>query len=770
MACNLLIVVALVTVHSAASVRSVSSVSDQALALEQQWTKYLDEDSKETPIQRVVRLLKEMKSQLEKEADADAELYDQMVCWCETNEKEKTKAIADADAKDKDLTAEIEERSARFGVLQTEIAATKKLIAEETQALAEATALREKEYGEFTEEEKDMIQAITNLKNAIQVLSRVHGGSFLQLSPQIMSSLHAVLQDAAYKHELLMGDDPAAQAKRNSMQAALISIQQGQSQGAAAARLRGLQEALDVNNKAPAETTLPLYLASKVLAQNAAQSNSGAFVQKGAQPAGAGESYAPASGVIFGILKQLKDDFESSLSTAQKEEIKAQEAYAELKATKEEQIAAAKAKLESLQQEDAENKKALFDCKEDIAAIREQRSLDVEFLRNLKLTCQGLDKQWAERSKVRGDEIKAVSEAIAIITDDDAADLMRKTVTFLQTGWASNANAEEHAKRASAASVLRRLLQTPEFDDLLDAWHGRNEKSVATLETPKAQLSTLVVSVQLDAFTKVKEAMDKMITELKAQQEEEVKLKEFCTTEFNQNEQNTYTKTEEKADLERKIAELTSHIKQLTKDIGEAEEQIATSKKEIKKAGEAREKENAEYQQTISDQRATQTILAKALKKLEGFYKKSLLQQKEDPTPPVHFQPMKKNAGASPVMGLIEQIIEESKATESEAVTAEASAQAAYEQFVKDSNGLIDELTTAITEKTKGKADAELEMTQAEADKKSTEGELADLASYKADLHDQCDFVLKNFDIRQKARLLEIEAIQKAKAILSGMA
>jgi len=348
---------------------------------------------------------------------------------------------------------------------------------------------------------------------------------------------------------------------------------------------------------------------------------------------------------------------------------------------------------------------------------------------------------------------------------------MRKTVTFLQVSWASNANTEEHARRSNAASVLRRFLQAPQFDDLLDAWHGRNDKAVATLETPKAQLSTLVVSVQLDAFTKVKEAMDKMIAELKAQQEEEVKHKEFCTTEFNQNEQNTYSKTEEKEDLERKIASLTSLIEKLTKEIAEAEDQIANSKKEIKKAGETREKENAEYQQTISDQRATQAILDKALKKLESFYKKkALLQEKQDPAPPVQFQPMKKNAGASPVMGLIEQIIEESKVVEKEAVAGEASAQAEYEQFVKDSNGLIDELSNAITEKTKGKAEANMEKSQAEADKESAEGELADLASYKADLHDQCDFVLKNFDIRQKARKLEIEAIQKAKAILSGMA
>merc|ERR1719393_952055 len=136
---------------------------------------------------------------------------------------------------------------------------------------------------------------------------------------------------------------------------------------------------------------------------------SGAFVQKGAQPVAA-ESYTPRSGVIFGILNQLKEEFETNLSTAQKEEIKAQEDFAQLKATKEEQIAAAKEKLESMQQDHAGNKKALYDAKEDLELTRKQRSEDVEFLRNLKLTCQDLDKQWEERSKTRSEEMKAVAE------------------------------------------------------------------------------------------------------------------------------------------------------------------------------------------------------------------------------------------------------------------------------------------------------------------------------------------------------------------------
>merc|ERR1719161_1005986 len=318
------------------------------------------------------------------------------------------------------------------------------------------------------------------------------------------------------------------------------------------------------------------------------------FVQKGSQPAGAGESYAPASGQILGILKQMKEVFETNLASSQKEEVKGQEDYAGLKATKEEQVAAAKKSLEEMLQEQADNKKALYDCKEDLEVTRQQRTEDVEFLRNLKVTCGDLDHQWEQRSKMRTEEIKAVAETIEIVTSDDARDLMSKTVTFIQT--ASQTTTAERMMRMSAAAVLRRAMQQPEFDDLLDAWRGRRAPEG---DKPRTQLAMLTMSVQLDAFTKVKEAMDQMVAELKDQQKEEVKLKEFCTTKFNENEQQTYTKTEEHKDLEQKIDGLATDIERLTKEIKEATETIATTEIEIKKASETREKENAEYQTTV---------------------------------------------------------------------------------------------------------------------------------------------------------------------------
>merc|ERR1719311_422494 len=142
---------------------------------------------------------------------------------------------------------------------------------------------------------------------------------------------------------------------------------------------------------------------------------------------------------------------------------------------------------------------------------------------------------------------------------------------------------------------------------------------------------------------------------------------------------------------------LTKQIKQLEEEIAALKKQVAETEIAIKKASETREAENAEFQTTVADQRATQAILAKALKKLKSFYDKAaaaLLQQ----TPPVQFNSYKKNAGAGPVMGMIEQIVEDSKKLESEAVAAEKQAQSDYEGFVKDSNSLIADLTTSVEE------------------------------------------------------------------------
>jgi hypothetical protein len=790
MAGSAILVLLLAAAAPASAAGAVSENGQQRQqALEAAWSKDLDPLSPpgttnlgetklvdyKSPIHRVVSLLEKMKAELTAEADKEAAMYDKMVCWCETSEKEKTKAVADAEAKESSLEAELDARQGRFGTLATEIDQAKVDIKELTEALKTATAIREKGAEEFRAEETDLVQAIDNLRNAIFVLGKHQGGSsFLQMDASLLTGMRVLLRDAALRYELLRAKISSREGAKKQQQplAALLQTKTGSAQAeqSLSPAAADLFAALDVSaGSGGVPQELPLKFAQALVKRASAQGSS--FLQK--QPLYA--SYSARSDGIYGILTQMQEEFEAELKLAQKTETTAVSDYEALAAAKSAQITATKAKLDEMEAEFAGNQKAISDAQEDLELTRNQRTEDVKYLQNLQTTCNDLDTEWERRSKTRAAETVAVAEALVILTEDDSKDLMKKTVTLLQVN--SQESAVMQARKARAASVLRKAAQLPDFDadDLLAAWSNRRSgagKAKAKVGAgPRSELSTLALSVQLDSFTKVKEMMDTMIAELKKEQVEMVKFKSYCIKELDETDKTTYKKTVLKQDLETKIDQLAALMEKLAKEIGEAETNVEDTKTEILKASQNREVENSEFQTLVADQRATQAILTKALTRLSAFYKKTAggdLLQKAAQTPPVQFNAYKVNADSSPVMGLLKQIIEDSVALETEATSAERKAQADYEAMVKGSNGLIAELEEAITAKSKAIATAKADTADTTMDLDSTIAELESLAAYDADLHAQCDWLMKNFDIRQKARTEEMEAIQAAKSILSG--
>merc|ERR1711972_1280652 len=204
------------------------------------------------------------------------------------------------------------------------------------------------------------------------------------------------------------------------------------------------------------------------------------------------------------------------------------------------------------------------------------------------------------------------------------------------------------------------------------------------------RLSALAYQVKLDAFTRVKKAIDDMISQLLKEKADEIKHKDFCVDEFNTNQLQTEKKEREKKDLIAKIEDLEMTIKALTEAIDTLKAEIAEMQVQLKRAGEDREKENKEFQTTVADQRATQKLLKAALTILEDFYgKKALLQEPAGPPPPAGFEAYKKNQASGGVMGMMQQIIDDAKAMEAEAIRSEEDAQKAYEDFVKETNASI---------------------------------------------------------------------------------
>merc|ERR1711865_943566 len=160
-------------------------------------------------------------------------------------------------------------------------------------------------------------------------------------------------------------------------------------------------------------------------------------------------------------------------------------------------------------------------------------------------------------------------------------------------------------------------------------------------------------------------------------------------------------------------------------------------------------------------------ILAKALDKLATFYdeaalaqtgKRAILKQ----TPPVAQMEYKKSSGAGGVMSMIEKLIYDTKDITAESKKSESEAQAAYEAFVADTNDSVANLTKEITSETKARAGAKKDLSATNSDHADAVTELENLGKYNGDLHAECDYVMKNFGIRQDARAAEVASLQQA--------
>jgi len=264
-----------------------------------------------------------------------------------------------------------------------------------------------------------------------------------------------------------------------------------------------------------------------------------------------------------------------------------------------------------------------------------------------------------------------------------------------------------------------------------------------------------------------------MVGDLKEEKDADIKQKDFCNEKLNQNDQDQVLKARDIEKLDAKIQDLTSQIDELATAIAALEAEIKDMQVQLKRAGEDREIENSDFQQTVADQRATQTLLKKALGVLKGVYAKAALMQAKStdpagPPPPPGFKTYKKAGGAGGVVGMLEQIISDAKTLEADAIKSETDAQTAYESFVKETNKSLDQKTRDITNKSDTKAQAEVDKTAAEEAREAALNEQQQLKNQEADLHKSCDFLLQNFDTKQAALDQEVEALGQVTAVLKG--
>merc|ERR1719152_36163 len=207
---------------------------------------------------------------------------------------------------------------------------------------------------------------------------------------------------------------------------------------------------------------------------------------------------APASGEIFGILKQMKESFETNLANSQKEEMQSQKDYEDLKAAKDEEIVAGQSQIDTKTSELAATDEKNAQSKQNLEDTEASLAADTEFLAVLKEKCANMDQEFEERTKTRQLEIQAVSKALAFLSSDEAHDLFTRTFNpaLVQTQSAASSK-----RRNAISKVLAQAAK--KFSD--------------------PALSTLAVRARLDAFTKVKKSIQDMVDKLIKEKEDEIK-------------------------------------------------------------------------------------------------------------------------------------------------------------------------------------------------------------------------------------------------------
>merc|ERR1719473_1781496 len=184
--------------------------------------------------------------------------------------------------------------------------------------------------------------------------------------------------------------------------------------------------------------------------------------------------------------------------------------------------------------------------KKDLEDTSTALDADTKFLADLKPKCESAESEYMARSKVRNEEIQAVSETIGILTDDDAKDMLLK---FVQVSSSTKVT----RSRERAAMLL-------------------NQKARA-LHRPR--LSALAISMRNDAFAKVLENIAAMVAVLKKETKDEIQQKDFCEKEIHENEMAATDKANTKDDLAQTIEDLESSSVTLKEEIAATKTEIA---------------------------------------------------------------------------------------------------------------------------------------------------------------------------------------------------
>jgi len=318
--------------------------------------------------------------------------------------------------------------------------------------------------------------------------------------------------------------------------------------------------------------------------------------------------YAPQSGQIVGILKQMEDEMAKALEEAETTEADAIKAYDALIAAKEKEVETLNAQIEEKLTRKGELGVELAGGLNELEDTEISVAEDKKFIAELETGCETKEKEWAEVCKTRQEELVALAETIKILNDDDALELFKKTLPSAASLLQVTETAQSLRKRALSA--------------IREAVNSRAQLGAQ----PQLDLIALALQGKSQGFEKVIGMIDEMVANLKKEQTADEAKKDYCDKEFDTSEDKKKELDLKVSDSATAIEELEGSIATLTEEIAAVEAGIKALDKAVTEATEIRKEENADFKELKQSDTAAKEILAMAKKPIEQILQSKTLQ------------------------------------------------------------------------------------------------------------------------------------------------
>jgi len=654
----------------------------------------------------VISLLSGLEAKIKRDGAAEDKQHAAYMDWCRDGGKEKEFEIKTAKAEIEDLEATIKKAESDTLSLNAKIDDLAQDISTNEADLKGATSIRAKENAEFKAAESELVDTISTLERAINILER-------KLSTSAMLQAKVDSTDVEKLVKVLSAVVDAASLSIHDKNTLLGLVQNGQKQE---------EDSMEVDVGAP-------------------------------DP----EAYKEHSKGIVDVLEDLKQKAITQLDELRRAETNARHNFSLLKQSLEDQMKVDNKELDESKSAKHEASEVHAGASANLETTQKDLAEDETVLANMESDCKTRVEDYEASVKNRAEELKALAAAKTAVMDATGGgeSLVYNETSFLQLSgseaskvWLAN---------FEVVNFLRRLAHQQQSSELFQL-AGRISNAMQLAAT----------AGNSDPFAKVKGLISDMIEKLMKEAGDDANHKAYCDKEYGETKEKLDELKYDIEKYTSKLDKSKSDSVTLKDEVSTLQNEIGKIIKSQAEADKLRKEENKVYIVSKADLEQGLSGVRLALKILREYYANdaSLAQQAPE-APAVHSDSSGAGGGIIGMLEVIESDFGKSLATTE---MAEDAAATAYQKLSMENKMAKKLKEQDVEFKTKAAAGLDKAATELASDLDSTQTELDAVLEYSEKIRAMCEVKPETYEERAGRRTAEIEGLKEALQILEGEA